>query len=129
KSSPGNDSIPIMLTREFRTLIKDNKQWKISSLMTVDSLSYSPSSPEHIENLFNASGYNFLDNNKINEAIEVFTLNVKLYPTAWNTYDSLGEAYALAGNNDLAIENYKKSIELNPDNQHGKEMLKKLEEE
>jgi tetratricopeptide (TPR) repeat protein len=128
-SAPGNDSIPGTYTREFRTLVKDNKQWKISSIMTVDSLSYSTSNPGHIEFMFNETGYSFLANNKINEAIEVFKLNVKLYPTAWNTYDSLGEAYAAAGNKDLAIENYKKSIELNPDNEHGKEMLRKLEEE
>lgn len=97
--------------------------------MTVDSLSYSTSNPGHIEFMFNTTGYSFLTNNKVNEAIEVFKLNVKLYPTAWNTYDSLGEAYAAAGNKDLAIENYEKSIALNPENEHGKEMLKKLEEE
>ena len=129
KSSPGNDSIPERHTQELRTLVKDKNQWKIISIMTVDSLSYSTSSPEHFEGLFNASGYRFLDDNKIDEAIEVFKLNVKLYPTAWNTYDSLGEAYALAGEKGLAIENYKKSIELNPENEHGKEMLRKLEEE
>jgi hypothetical protein len=30
------------------------------------------------------------------------------------------------GENELAIENYQKSLELNPNNQGGKEMLKKL---
>jgi len=128
-SAPGNDSIPATQTREMRTLEKENQQWKIISLMSVDSLSYSSSSPQHMEDLLNATGYTFLSDNKINEAIEVFKLNVKLYPKAWNPYDSLGEAYALMGDKDLAIENYRKSIELNPDNEHGKEMLKKLEEE
>jgi Tfp pilus assembly protein PilF len=30
------------------------------------------------------------------------------------------------GENDLAVENYQKSLELNPNNQNGKDMLKEL---
>lgn len=82
-----------------------------------------------MEDFFNYLGYRYLGDDMIDKALEVFKLNVKLYPNAWNPYDSLGEAYAIAGNKDLAIENYKKSIELNPDNDHGKEMIKKLQEE
>jgi cytochrome c-type biogenesis protein CcmH/NrfG len=57
----------------------------------------------------------------------MFQLNVELYPQSWNVYDSLGETYMNNGDRDLAIQNYKKSLELNPDNSNGKEMLKKLE--
>ena len=39
----------------------------------------------------------------------------------------LGEGYMLMGQKDLAIANYKKSLELNPQNKNGREMLKKLE--
>ena len=55
-------------------------------------------------------------------------VNVKLYPEAWNTYDSLGEAYAIKGNKELAIKNYEKSMELNPNNEFGKLALAKLKE-
>jgi hypothetical protein len=34
-----------------------------------------------------------------------------------------------AGQKDLAVQNYEKSIELNPKNQNGIEMLKKLKEQ
>ena len=44
----------------------------------------------------------------------------------WNTYDSLGEAYMMAGNKKLAIENYEKSIKLNPKSESGKAALAKL---
>lgn len=47
-----------------------------------------------------------------------------LLPT--NVYDSLGEAYMANGEKELAIQNYKKSLELNPKNTRGAEMLKKL---
>lgn len=126
-SIPGIDSNSPIGTREFRTLIKENEKWKISSIITIDTASHVNTDPQRMEDMFNYLGYMYLEDDKIDKAVEVFKLNVKLYPTAWNTYDSLGEAYAKAGNKELAIENYKKSIELNPDNEIGKEMLKKLE--
>jgi cytochrome c-type biogenesis protein CcmH/NrfG len=58
----------------------------------------------------------------------VFQRNVQDYPQSSNAYDSLGEAYMKTGQKDLAIKNYEKSLELNPKNDNGKEMLKKLGE-
>jgi tetratricopeptide (TPR) repeat protein len=74
----------------------------------------------------NKAGYALLAQKKYNEAIEVFQLNVKLYPNSGNVYDSLGEAYMLAGDKKKAIENYEKSIKLDPQNTNGKDMLTKL---
>lgn len=79
------------------------------------------------ESEFNAMGYRLMGNGKMREAIEIFKLNVKMYPESWNVYDSLAEAYMTSGDNINAIKNYKKSLELNPDNTHAREMLKKLE--
>jgi len=59
-------------------------------------------------------------------AVGIFVENVKAHPSSYNAYDSLGEAYMKSGNTSLAIVNYKKSIELNPHNEGGKEMLEKL---
>ena len=53
-------------------------------------------------------------------------LNVEAYPASSNVYDSLGEAYMDDGNTGLAIVNYKKSLELDPNNTNAVEMLKKL---
>ncbi|HMG69058.1 MAG TPA: tetratricopeptide repeat protein, partial [Chitinophagaceae bacterium] len=66
--------------------------------------------------------------NKINEAVEIFRMNVKLFPDSWNTYDSLGEALALAGNKKEAIENYEKSVQLNPKSDGGIAALAKLKQ-
>jgi tetratricopeptide (TPR) repeat protein len=41
-------------------------------------------------------------------------LEVENYPKYWNAYDSLGDAYKAAGQNGLAIANYKRALELNP---------------
>jgi len=79
------------------------------------------------ENEFNAMGYRLMAKRKIEEAIEVFKLNVELHPESANVYDSLGEAYMNSGDTKNAIKSYKKSLELNPENDNAKEMLKKLE--
>jgi Flp pilus assembly protein TadD len=77
----------------------------------------------------NNLGYALMRQKKMAEAIALFKLNVEFYPAAWNTYDSLGEAYMNNGDKELAIANYKKSLSLNPQNSNGVEMLKKLEKQ
>ncbi|MGA9995685.1 MAG: serine hydrolase [Pyrinomonadaceae bacterium] len=76
----------------------------------------------------NRLGYSLLQKQKVKEAIEIFKMNVEDFPQSSNTYDSLGEAYMVNGDKELAIKNYQKSIELNPDNSNGIEMLKKLQQ-
>jgi tetratricopeptide (TPR) repeat protein len=80
------------------------------------------------ENEFNALGYRFLGQGRVDEAIAVFRLNVERYPESWNVYDSLGEAHALKGNTERAIELYRRSVELNPDNTNGLEAIRRLED-
>lgn len=80
------------------------------------------------ERQMNRIGYDLLRMKKPGEAIEVFKLNVEDYPQSANVYDSLGEAYMANGDKELAIKNYQKSVELNPNNTAGKEALKKLQE-
>jgi hypothetical protein len=78
------------------------------------------------ENLLNAFGYELLRSDNMPEAIEIFKLNVELYPESSNVYDSLGEAYMKSGESELAIQNYKKSLGINPENSNAREMLRKL---
>ncbi len=74
----------------------------------------------------NSVGYDFLQAKQVAEAIEIFKLNVEAFPYSGNCYDSLGEAYLKHGEKQLAIENYKKSIELDPGNESGKKVLSDL---
>ncbi len=69
-----------------------------------------------------------MNQQKYEEAIGVFKLNVKLFPNSWNVYDSLAEAYMKIGNRELAIKTYKKSLALNPQNDNAREMLNILRE-
>ncbi|NIM90965.1 MAG: tetratricopeptide repeat protein [Candidatus Aminicenantes bacterium] len=79
------------------------------------------------EREFNAMGYRLMRAGRNKDAIEVFKLNVELHSGSANVYDSLAEAYMNSGDTERAIKNYKKSLELNPDNNNAKEMLEKLE--
>jgi len=89
-----------------------------------------PASPYNLdENTLIQLGYHFLLAGNTDDALSVFKLEVQDYPKFWNAYDSVGEAYMKAGQKDLAIENYQKSVELNPKNQNGIDYLKKLREQ
>ena len=79
------------------------------------------------EEQMNRFGYELLFGlRRVKDAIEIFKLNVEDYPQSANTWDSLGEAYMVDGNKELAIKNYMRSIDLNPKNTNGIDMLKKL---
>ena len=75
----------------------------------------------------NGLGYGLMQQKKLAEAIVLFKLNVEFYPKQSDSYDSLAEAYMTNGEKDLAIANYKKSLELNPQNANAREKLKQLE--
>jgi|TARA_B110000037_G_C17034309_1_gene470904 pimeloyl-ACP methyl ester carboxylesterase len=81
----------------------------------------------HSENDLNEWGYKLIQDNELEKALEVFKLNTILYPQSWNAYDSYGEALYASNKTGEAIKMYKKSIALNPENENGKEMIKKIE--
>lgn len=85
-------------------------------------------SPDLNEGTLNGLGYMLLSFGKTSDAIAVFQRNVQEYPQSGNVYDSLGEAYMKAGQKELAIQNYEKSLQLDPKNKNAVEMLKKLKE-
>ena len=83
---------------------------------------------EHNEGDINVLGYTFLQLAKVPEAIEIFKLNVAAFPNSGNCYDSLGEAYLASGDKKLALLNYKKSVDLDPTNESGKQIIIELSE-
>ncbi|MFT4604074.1 MAG: CubicO group peptidase (beta-lactamase class C family) [Rhodothermales bacterium] len=79
------------------------------------------------EDTLNDLGYRLLRAGEGQSAIAILELNVSEYPNAANPYDSLGEAYMLAGELDKALLNYRVSVELDPENTNGKAMIARLE--
>jgi CubicO group peptidase (beta-lactamase class C family) len=84
---------------------------------------FQPSEPD-----LNDWAYRMLNGGgKKKEALEIFKLNVILYPQSANVYDSVAEAYEANGNRELAIKNYKRSLELDPNNRNAVQHLKQLD--
>lgn len=81
------------------------------------------------EDMLTEMGYHLLNQECFVEAVTIFKIIVEAYPYSWNAYDSLGEAYMMNGDIELAIQNYRKSLELNTENTNAMLMLEKLENE
>jgi CubicO group peptidase (beta-lactamase class C family) len=79
------------------------------------------------EQALNMAGYSALQKGRSAEAIELFKLNVEMFPKSGNPYDSLGEAYLTAGNKELALANYQRSLELDPKNKGAEETIARLQ--
>ncbi|PCH52065.1 MAG: hypothetical protein COC22_04700 [Flavobacteriaceae bacterium] len=79
------------------------------------------------ESLFNKLGYKELRNKDYKKAIQIFEINIALYPKSSNVYDSLAEAFMKSGDTVKAIVNYKKSLKLDSGNKRAKNYLKKLD--
>lgn len=84
--------------------------------------------PQFILNEFeiNEWAYRMMSKNQLKEALEIFKLNVHLFPQSWNAYDSYGEALLKSDRKAEAIAMYKKSVALNPANDNGKKVLETL---
>ena len=87
------------------------------------------------EDEMNTLGYDFLGNTNpyhlpeqhfYRQAVETLKTNAELFPDSWNAFDSYGEALLADGQKKEAIKMYKRSVELNPENEGGKKILEKL---
>ena len=93
------------------------KQWKKSADIYIE------------EAALNTIGYELLNQERFADAIEVFKLNVEVFPESFNVYDSYAEALMKSGDSEGAVLNYRKSLELNPENDNAREMLQTLEKQ
>lgn len=97
-----------------------------AALKTYDQLKKDKGAYEFDEDAINTLGYTYMGNGKMAEAIAILKINVDEYPKSFNAYDSYAEALMKEGQKEAAIVNYKKSLELNPNNTNAVEMLAKM---
>lgn len=71
-------------------------------------------------------GYKLIKQKRIKDALEIFKLNVHLYPKSGNAFDSLGETYAELGEKELAIKNYEYSFKLDSKNANAQKQIERL---
>ncbi|TSE04190.1 serine hydrolase domain-containing protein [Aquimarina algiphila] len=79
------------------------------------------------EDYLNDIGYDFFHADRMKLSQDVFKVNIMLYPDSYKVYDSYAEACMKAGKIDVAILNYTKSLELNPQNNDAKHKLTELQ--
>lgn len=84
-------------------------------------------SPLDDDGLLNDLGYTLMQKGKLDDAIEIFTINTKLFPRVANVWDSLGESYMNKGDNKSAIKYYNKVLEIDPENANAKTMISKIQ--
>ncbi len=121
-------TIPVQnLSRIYGSLVENGNKVKASEL--IQEYSKNANSYEASERDFNRLGYQFLRLQKCDNALKVFDSASLIFPTSWNVFDSYGEAFYQCGKREEAIKMYQKSVELNPENKNGKEMILKIEKE
>lgn len=82
-----------------------------------------------VERLVNSLGYERLnDDGDPDGAVEAFRINAKTFPDSGNVWDSLGEGLMAAGDDQGALESYRKSLAIDPGNENGRRRLEWLEE-
>jgi dienelactone hydrolase len=74
----------------------------------------------------NVYGYDLLRAGRTKDAVQIFRLGTRLAPDWDNIADSLAEAYEAVGDRQLAIDQYRRVLELNPAHGHASARLKAL---
>lgn len=96
------------------------------ALQRYEELKKSGTDAKKLEQMVNTLGYQLMFSGMDSDAVRVFQKNVQEYPQSSNVYDSLGEVYMKIGQKDLAIQNYERSLQMDPKNINAVERLKKL---
>ncbi len=77
-------------------------------------------------NEMNLAGYSFVQSGHAKDAEAILKLNIEAFPDPFNVFDSYGEVLLVLGDTTRSIENYKKSVRLNPGNKKGLKVLAEL---
>ena len=116
---PASD--PVTLLR-----VELNKRGYAKAMEVVNEQKKKDPAFQPVEHELNDWAYRMMSKGQDKEALEIFKLNVSLFPDSWNVYDSYGEVLWKVGQKEEAIKMYTKSVALNPDNQGGKRALEQL---
>jgi len=91
------------------------------SLRAGSAREYDFSEPE-----LNTLGYKLLGEDRVREAVRVFERNADAFPGSSNAFDSLGDAYAQAGERERAMASYARATALDAANSHAADALVRL---
>jgi CubicO group peptidase (beta-lactamase class C family) len=75
----------------------------------------------------NSLGYTLLDKGRNADAVRVFELNARQFPTSSNAFDSLGDGLSRSGRRTEATQAYSRALDLDPSNVNARAKLRKVE--
>ncbi len=81
---------------------------------------------DRMKSFYNVYGYKLINIGDNDEAIKVFKKQVEIMPNEANSYDSLGDGYKSVGKIDLAIEQYKNALKVDPKYEASRKKLDEL---
>lgn len=117
----------LMNLKSIASFAKENSIDKVVKLIKTEFKKALQSEYNVTEGAINSFGYQLMNNNRDNEALKIFKLNTTLYPDRYNTYDSYGECLLKIKQTEKGLKAYRKSLELNPDNENAKKVLNRFE--
>lgn len=85
-----------------------------------------PDVSSYADEQFNDIGFQLLKARKMDIAYKVFKLNETSFPSSWGVYHGLGQTCLMMGQKSQALEYYRKSIILNPQNEEGRRAITQL---
>jgi tetratricopeptide (TPR) repeat protein len=113
-------------TSEDFLLVSEKKGFSEAFNLLNKTISIDPEAAILQGGSLNNLGYYFLGTKKIEEAIQIFKLNVQLHDQDPNFYDSLGEAYQISGKHPQEMKKVsEKILELLPNDKINNDELKK----
>ena len=81
----------------------------------------------NIQAEINILGYRLMGASRMDDALAIFQFNVDEFPDSWNVYDSLAEAHELRGDLAFALDQFRKSLAINPTSPSGLAAVQRLE--
>lgn len=82
--------------------------------------------PDYTEDFIHSWGDHFMEANKFEIALKIFKSNTLEYPKSSNAFYGLAKIYLMMGDKKQAVLNFKKSVELNPENTDAIEALERV---
>jgi CubicO group peptidase (beta-lactamase class C family) len=79
-----------------------------------------------VDRAVNSIGRGFLGMGRAEAALTLFQLDTRLFPNAFNPWNSLGDAHMALGNQAEAIRAFQHVLELNAGNEHAQAMIEQL---
>jgi len=120
KEFSGRESALLTFKKEYETNGLA-KAVKLNRKLFSDSTHYYFLHPE-----FDQFAYRLMLDNKLSDALELFTQFAGFFPESYIAFDSLGEVYLRMDQKDKARDSFKKSLALYPDNDNAKNQLEQL---